>query len=105
MLLVKENKKIGIATLYRQLEKLVESGVIRKYKAEFTNKYLYQYIDKECQCEDHLHMICLKCNKLFHLDCEEAKHLIKHIEEKHHFKVMSSKVVLYGLCEDCAKHD
>ena len=85
MLLVKENKKIGIATLYRQLEKLVESGVIRKYKAEFTNKYLYQYIDKECQCEDHLHMIC--------------------IEEKHHFKVMSSKVVLYGLCEDCAKHD
>ena len=70
MLLVKENKKIGIATLYRQLEKLVESGVIRKYKAEFTNKYLYQYIDKECQCEDHLHMICLKCNKLFHLDCE-----------------------------------
>ena len=80
MLLVKENKKIGIATLYRQLEKLVESGVIRKYKA-------------------------LKCNKLFHLDCEEAKHLIKHIEEKHHFKVMSSKVVLYGLCEDCAKHD
>lgn len=50
-------------------------------------------------------MICLKCNKLFHLDCEEAKHLIKHIEEKHHFKVMSSKVVLYGLCEDCAKHD
>ena len=105
MLLVKENKKIGIATLYRQLEKLVESGVIRKYKAEFTNKYLYQYIDKECQCEDHLHMICLKCNKLFHLDCEEAKHLIKHIEEKHHFKVMSTKVVLYGLCEDCAKHD
>ena len=90
---------ISRATLYRCLDLLVESGVLKKITVDDKNPPCYQL----CEHDDHnhFHLVCEKCGKLIHLDCEKIEELVEHIEEDHHFKVNPSRVVLYGLCEKC----
>ena len=66
---------IGVATVYRQLERMVEEGL-------------------HCKCE--------KCGKLIHLHCEELVQIRSHLKEEHHFTLDPLRTVFYGLCEDCA---
>lgn len=96
-----KNYSVGLATIYRYLEKLVNSNIIRKYTSSNKGKAYFQYIDDECKKHNHFHMICLKCNCLIHLDCNEMNEFIKHIDEHHNFKVIPEKIVYYGYCKDC----
>ena len=99
-ILKESGENVSRATLYRTLDNLVNSGEVRKYVMDENEKACFQYIDSTI-CHDHFHLICLKCGKLFHLDCEKFHNLIDHIEEEHDFKVSESRLVLYGLCKDC----
>ena len=92
---------VSLATLYRYLDKLVSLNVIRKYSSTHLGKAYYQYIDDHCKSHNHVHMICLNCNKLIHLDCKVMNNFINHIEEHHNFKILPEKNVYYGYCEEC----
>ncbi len=90
------------ATLYRLIDSLVEEGIVRKYIIEPNSACCYQYAD--CKHDhQHFHLICERCGKLIHLECDEVNHLITHINEEHSFNVDISKVNLYGVCEECQK--
>ena len=65
-----EGTPVGTATIYRQLDKLVESGTVRKYTFDGKTGACYQYIDGAEQCREHFHLKCLTCGKLIHLDCD-----------------------------------
>lgn len=99
--LKEKNYSVGLATIYRYLDKLVELNIVRKYNSSHLGKAYFQYIDEDCKKHNHFHMICLKCNKLVHLDCELMNNFINHIEEHHKFKVVPEKIVYYGYCEEC----
>ena len=90
------------ATLYRLMDSLVQEGLVRKYIIGPSQSCCYQYAD--CGHEhNHFHLICERCGKLIHLDCDEVDHLLTHINDEHGFKIDVTKVNLYGLCEDCKK--
>lgn len=100
----KELKDIPIATLYRLMDSLVEEGVVRKYITSPNSPCCFQYSD--CGHDHHhFHLVCEKCGKLIHLDCDEVDHLVEHINDEHGFKVDISKVNLYGVCDECAKEN
>lgn len=92
--LVKDNN-IGLTTIYRFLNKLEEDNIIKKYtdKKEAT----YQYINND-ECKNHIHLKCLKCNRIIHLDCHDANNLSKHIKEEHNFNIDST---IFGVCKEC----
>ncbi len=92
----KLNKKIGLTTIYRFLNKLEKEN---KLRIEINNhtKY-YQYISDECR--NHFHLKCEDCGKIIHFECEEFIKMIDHIETEHKFSI-DSKFVIYGLCLDC----
>ena len=100
-ILKQRNLSVSLATLYRYLDKLVASNKVRKYTSTHLGKACYQYIDDTCKNHNHFHMICLKCNKLIHLDCELMNEFIEHVENHHKFKIMPEKVVYYGYCNEC----
>ena len=100
-LLKENNYSVSIATIYRYLEKLVSTNIVRKYNTSHTEKATFQYIDEDCKKENHIHLICLKCNKLIHLNCHEMSSFIHHFEEHHDFKIIPNKVVYYGYCNEC----
>ncbi len=100
-LLKENNYHVSLATLYRYLDKLVNDNIIRKYNSLNLGKARYQFIAEDCQKSNHFHLICLKCNKLIHLNCDLLSDSIKHLEEEHTFKVVKEKVVFYGYCNEC----
>lgn len=99
--LTAEGTPVGVATIYRQLDKLVENGVVRKYTIDGKTGACYQYIDENQDCHQHFHLKCVKCDRLIHIDCSHLKGIEQHIFEHHGFLVDSSKTVFYGVCSDC----
>ena len=97
-----EGSPLGTATIYRQLDKLVESGVVRKFVIDGKTCACYQYIENEHECREHFHLKCISCGKLIHLNCDHLMSINKHIEEHHGFIIDPSQTVFYGRCADCS---
>ena len=93
---------VPLASIYRIVDELVEEGLVRRFVIDRNNSACYQIID-DANAHNHFHLLCTKCGKLIHLDCDEVNHLLSHIKEDHNFDVDVTKVTLYGLCEDCRK--
>ena len=98
-------KPIGKSTVYRCIDSLIEENIIRKYINEERKSACFQYIENQKESVNHYHMKCLKCDKLFHLDCSEMKMLQEHILQSHNFKVDVCKTVLYGICSKCLDNE
>lgn len=100
--LIRENgENIGDATVYRNLERLCESGAVMKLAPDGDGSASYKYLREDGKCVDHCHIKCLKCGKVEHLDCEFMKRLGEHIEHEHGFTLDSGKTVIYGVCDEC----
>ncbi len=97
-----EGSPLGTATIYRQLDKLVESGCVRKFVIDGKTGACYQYIENEHECREHFHLKCLNCGKLIHLNCDHLMSINKHIEEHHGFVIDPSQTVFYGRCAECS---
>ena len=105
-LLSKDGKDVSNATIYRQLEKLTQSGEVRKYITSPGESACFQYagIDGKSECERHFHLKCTVCEKLFHVSCEYLEKLEEHVKEHHGFKIDNTRTVLYGICGECAEN-
>ena len=96
---------IGATTVYRQLDHLVEKGLVGKYVIDGVNAACFAYIDPQESCHRPLcfHCKCERCGKLIHLECEEIMNLLGHLEEEHQFRVDPQRTVFYGLCRECSE--
>lgn len=94
-----QGESIGRSTVYRYLEDLHSKGELIKYK--FDEKDVACYQNKGCDKCDHFHLKCTSCSKLFHAECSFFDNLTEHIDEHHKFQIDASKIVLYGLCQEC----
>ncbi|MCM1508508.1 MAG: transcriptional repressor [Ruminococcus flavefaciens] len=100
--LTAEGTPLGTATIYRQLDKLVECGMVRRYNFDGKTGACYQYIEDDSECHEHFHLKCTICGKLIHLNCDRLSSINRHIFEKHGFQVDSSQTVFYGKCSECS---
>lgn len=93
---------IGTTTVYRQLERMVQQGLVAKYKVDATSSACFEYIgnhtDGESAC---LHCKCECCGKLIHLHCDEAMKLGRHMLKHHDFQINPLRTVFYGMCSSC----
>lgn len=95
--------RMGLATIYRNLDRLVEEGVVKRIVVDQSAGACYQYAGKSEACAHHLHIKCERCGKIFHLDCHMVQELQTHVNHKHHFQIDLVKSVLYGICQHCAE--
>ena len=89
--------KISLATVYRNLNILVEMNEIRKIAHPIEG---YQY-DKTCVPHYHLH--CTKCDRILDLDIPFDKGLNKIMGQKTGLHISTHSMMAEGICEDCAK--
>ena len=90
-----------LATVYRNLEKLVEDGRLIKFKSGKDDQYRYQATQPDNHCHQHLHMRCSKCNNIFHLECDFMHELEGHLMEHHGFKIQCDNSIIEGICAKC----
>lgn len=91
---------VGIATIYRQLEKLEQTG--RIHKAITKKGSLYQYCDHAPESWECLLLRCEGCGRILHLDCSHLRPLYEHLEQQHHFLINPRETIFTGLCDVCA---
>ena len=77
-----QDKPIGTATIYRQLDHMVEQGLINKYMLDETSAACYEYVG-------------------IHLHCHELEKMQGHLAQEHGFRLDFPRTVLYGLCQQC----
>ena len=93
---------IGIATIYRQLEKLVAEGTLQKYFIDEHSAACFEYSGENCKAEvPHFHLKCEQCGNLFHVECDEIQELSEHLQKEHGFAINPFRTVLYGICNAC----
>ena len=96
---------IGTTTVYRQLEKMVDEGLVNKYLIDGSSPACFEYAGEECEEEQTpcYHCKCENCGKLIHLHCDEVAFMQTHLYEEHRFSLDPRRTVFYGLCEACMK--
>ena len=96
-------EKLGKATVYRRLERLVDEGRVRRFLCD-EKSCCYQFAGGE-ECKNHYHLKCLKCGELLHVECNFLDEMQAHVLEHHGFLVDTEKITLCGVCEKCRKNE
>ena len=96
-----QDMQVNITTIYRNLDKLTDQGILMKYKTSEDESFRYQYVKPHGNCQEHLHMQCRGCGKVLHLECSFMKELSGHLKAHHRFSLECTGSVLIGLCEKC----
>ena len=100
-----EKTQINLATVYRNLDKLAEDGVLLRYKSMGSNSVMYQYAVEDKDCHNHLHMQCNRCGRIIHLECEFMHEIEEHLMREHDFSLVCEGSVILGICKECKKKE
>jgi len=93
------NKKVGLTTIYRLVDKMVENKELNKYITN-NNKTYYEYL-KKCNQKNHFYLKCDRCSNLIHIDCNCIKELENHVYNKHKFIINHENIIINGICNEC----
>lgn len=103
MLLREKGEEIGLATVYRNLDKLVQEGQVLKYTLPGGSSACYQYTGGGCKAAPlHFHLMCTHCGQVQHLECPAIEKLAQHFFNEHGFEIDEHNTVFYGACKNCA---
>lgn len=94
-ILQKENPKISLATLYRNLNQLAEHGIIKKIDG------LEQSSHYDHNTHAHYHFICDNCKKVYDISSAIAPELVKRAEAETDFQILGHDIVFHGVCKEC----
>lgn len=99
----REGCPVGLATIYRQLERLAETGTVHRIATE--TGALYQYCPRRDAGQTCFLLRCAACGRVEHLDCPQLRSLYQHLASEHRFQVDPRQTVMTGLCALCAEQE
>lgn len=89
------NANLSLATVYRNLNQLAESGQIKKIEG-LSGRVHYDHNNHE-----HFHIICVNCGKVADLGANTNLSFKLIFEKESQFEVLSYDIVVKGLCSKC----
>lgn len=95
---------VNQTTVYRYLNKLVSDKKVLKFSEDEGGKAVYQIVGHKHCCDGHIHIQCIKCGKLLHLDCDFMEGFKEHLKEEHDFSLKCESSLLYGVCSKCSEN-
>ena len=100
-----KSPEIGLATIYRALQMLVNLHVVRK--VSFDDGFARYELSRNLSSErhHHHHAICLGCKTVFSLEEDLLEPLEEKLKERLGFDVTDHEVKLYGYCRVCREKD
>lgn len=97
-ILCSKGEKMSLATVYRNLKILSETGVIKKFKtSEKTERYDSTLIQ-------HYHFLCTECGNVFDMPANITADISKNAAELG-FEVKKYDMMLSGICPQCKKKE
>jgi len=93
------NVKISRATVYRTLELLVKSGLVRRVHLG-EDHYHYEHVSGNSH---HDHLICTACGAVIEFHDEELEQRQREICERKKFTPTFHNLQILGLCDACRR--
>lgn len=93
--------KVGTATIYRALDVLVESGLVRAH--DFGEGF--KRFEPLLTPGDHGHLICSRCGAVERFSTERFERLLPMVADEHEFQHQAHRVEIRGLCRVCRAAD
>ena len=89
--------RIGLGTVYRNLELMADNGMILKLEVGGSQKRF------DAVTEPHYHIRCCKCSKVENIEVEVIKDLVDAAAKKTTYNILGHHVEFCGECPECQK--
>lgn len=97
--LVQQGESVGLATIYRTLELLEKSGLVRAH--DFGQGF--RRFEPNPGQGSHYHLICLRCGRVEEFQHERLERMLPIIADEHGYEAERHRLELYGTCRDCRR--
>jgi len=94
----KDHPKIGTATIYRNISKMVDAGIIRKITT------IDGIIHYDGDISPHIHLCCASCNKLIDIFNKKVDDAVRSLEKVTNVKIFNYELLISGTCETCQEN-
>jgi Fur family ferric uptake transcriptional regulator len=99
--LAAQGHRVGIATIYRSVEMLLASGLVRAHDfGEGFKRY-----EPLLSSSQHGHLLCARCGRVIEFSTERFERLLPIVADEHDFQHHSHRVEIRGLCRACRDAD
>ncbi|HXG44604.1 MAG TPA: Fur family transcriptional regulator [Gemmatimonadales bacterium] len=98
-LLKARGEAVALATIYRTLDALVRSGLVR---AQDFGEGFRRYEPMPAQAH-HEHLICTRCGRVEEFANDRLERMLPLIADEYGFRPERHRVEVYGVCRDCQR--
>jgi Fur family ferric uptake transcriptional regulator len=99
-LLQEKDRQVGLATVYRTLDLLVELGLLQKHHFG-DGRSRYERVQSSMEHRHH-HLVCLKCQGIYEVKEDLLCHLERQIASEHKFEIVDHHLQFFGYCAKCS---
>ena len=93
--IVTDHPTVSRATVYRNLNRLSETGKIRKIEIPGGPDRF------DHQRHEHYHVKCVECGQVFDVDMDYIADLEEKIKDAHGFQFTGHNIIFTGICPGC----
>nr|WP_276606469.1 Fur family transcriptional regulator [Nocardioides sp. GY 10127] len=96
-LLTRRGDTVGLATVYRTLQRLADAGEVDRVLTEGG-----EAVYRSCSTSHHHHMVCRVCGTTVEIEGPEVEDWAHRVAEQHGFTDVSHTLEIFGTCTACA---
>ena len=96
--MLRAGERVGLATVYRNLQALAESGEVDVLQSEI-GEAMFRLCDAT---NHHHHLVCRACGRSEEITAREVESWAARVARRHGFNDVTHTVELFGLCGDCS---
>ena len=89
--------KVGLATVYRTLQAMAESGEV-----DVRHSPAGEASYRRCSASHHHHLVCRSCGRTVEITGSAVEKWAHAVADEHGFTDVAHTVELVGLCADCS---
>jgi Fur family transcriptional regulator, ferric uptake regulator len=95
-LLRRRGETVGLATVYRTLQRLAEAGEVDLLRTE-EGEAIY----RRCSDSHHHHLVCRSCGATVEVEGPAVERWTRAIAAEHGYADVSHTLEIFGTCRDC----
>jgi Fur family transcriptional regulator, ferric uptake regulator len=96
-LLGRRGEPVGLATVYRTLQRLADAGEVDMLRTE-DGEAIY----RRCSDTHHHHLVCRSCGRTVEVEGPTVERWTRAIADEHGFTRVSHTLEIFGTCPDCS---
>ena len=95
--LLHRGEKVGLSTVYRNLQALVDAAEVDALRSD-DGEVLY----RRCSAGHHHHLVCRQCGRTIEVEGPTVERWADHVADEHGFTDVAHTLEIFGTCRSCA---